>query len=239
MRSDVLRHYSKGMHASTTHGQRRSWSLDSAVPRWLVTRPTTAAWWWIGAWAAVLLAAELYDWAIALRVGLICVAVAPALASMITVLLATPRRNLESHGSVFGHFFARYLAVIAAFLAWTASIVLGAAISTTLTLSAEGREDEVIGTGFSLVFGAILPAATILWIVFLLRCAWFLARVRGWRQIPAATTVPARLLLRTPQLRTVTIGVAHPGIVTATALVSGFALLSIELIDLTVWIDLS
>lgn len=208
-------------------------ALDDALPEWLVRHPLTASWWWLAAFTALLVAAELFDWSMPLWLTLIAVATLPSLVAMVIVLLATPRRNLESHGSVFGHFFARYLTVIAGFLAWTASIVLGAAISSTITLAASGREDEILGTGFSLVLGVILPAITFLWIVMLLRCAWFLAKVRGWRQIPATTTIPARLLLREPRLRAVVIGLAHPGVLIAAACISGLALLAIELVDLT------
>lgn len=225
--------YSVAMTATGEQGQQRPWSLNAALPQWLVSHPLTASWWWLGAFMALLVAAELFDWSIPVWIALITGATLPSLVAMVIVLLATPRRNLESHGSVFGHFFARYLTVIAGFLAWTASIVLGAAISTTLTLAASGREDEILGTGFSLVLGVILPAVTFLWIVFLLRCAWFLARVRGWKQIPATTTVPARLFLRELRLRAVVIGLAHPGVLIAAACISGLGLLSIELLDLT------
>lgn len=229
----LLHRYSDGMNATGEAGPRRPWSLDAALPDWLVAHPLVVSWWWLGAFTALLAAAEVLDWPVPARLVLIALAILPPLAAMVIVLLATPRRNLESHGSVFGHFFARYLAIIAGFLAWTASIVLGAAISTTLTLAASGREDEILGTGFNLVLGVVLPAITLLWIVFLLRCAWFLGRVRGWRQIPSTTTVPARLFLREPRLRAVVIGLAHPGVLIAAACASGLGLLSIELIDLT------
>lgn len=229
---DLLRQrYSVGMTATGEQGQRRR--FDAAVPQWLVAHPLVASWWWLGLFTALLLAAEFFEWPVPARLVLITLAVLPSLVAMVIVLLATPRRNLESHGSVFGHFFARYIAIIAGFLAWTASIVLGAAISTTLTLAASGREDEIVGTGFNLVLGVILPAITFLWIVFLLRCAWFLRRVRGWKQTPIATTVPARLFLREPRVRAVVIGLAHPGVLIAAACISGLGLLSIELLDLT------
>lgn len=225
--------YSDGMNATGGVGPRRLQALDAALPEWLVSKPLGASWWWLGLFTALLTAAEVFEWTIPARLALITAAILPSLTAMVIVLLATPRRNLESHGSVFGHFFARYLAIIAGFLAWTASIVLGAAISTTLTLAASGREDEILGTGFNLVLGVVLPVITFMWVVFMLRCAWFLARVRGWKQLPATTTVPARLFLREPRLRTVAIGFAHPGVLIAAACVSGLGLLSIELIDLT------
>ncbi|WP_130505820.1 hypothetical protein [Microterricola gilva] len=209
-------------------------SADAALPTWLVRHPLIAGWVWIALFSAVLVAAEVFDWPVAGWLIAITLAVLPSLAAMITVLEATPRRSLENHGSVFGHFFSRYLVVIAGFLAWTASIVIGSTISASLNLLAADREEEVLGLGFQLMIGIVLPAITVLWIVFMLRCAWFLIRVRGWAEHPASTTVPARLFLRRPRLRTVTIGLAHPGLLVAAAIVSGLALLAIEVSDLTV-----
>lgn len=208
-------------------------SADAALPTWLVRHPLTAGWVWIALFSAVLVAAEVFDWPVAGWLIAIALAVLPSLAAMITVLEATPRRSLENHGSVFGHFFSRYVVVIAGFLAWTASIVIGSTISASLNLLAADREDEVLGLGFQLMIGIVLPAITVLWTVFMLRCAWFLIRVRGWAEHPASTTVPARLFLRRPRLRAVTIGLAHPGLLVAAAIVSGLALLAIEVSDLT------
>ncbi|SDS88832.1 hypothetical protein [Microterricola viridarii] len=210
---------------------------DAALPDWLVAHPLTAGWLWLGVFGALGLVAGALDWSVAASLLVVALLVLPPVTAMIVVLRETPRRTLETHGSVLGHFLTRYLVIIAGFLAWTASIVLGATISTSLTLLAEGREREVLGIGFSLVLGIVLPTIAVLWVVFLLRCAWFLARVRGWRQNPGSTVVPARLLLRRPRLRAVTIGLAHPGLLTATALVSGVALLAVVIADLTLLIE--
>ncbi|AMB58700.1 hypothetical protein [Microterricola viridarii] len=216
---------------ATDDAQRRR--ADEALPSWLVAHPLLAGWLWLAAFGVLAIAAAALDWSAPVVLAVVALLVLPPVAAMIVVLQATPRRALETHGSVLGHFLTRYLVIIAGFLAWTASIVLGATISTTLSLLAEGRENEVLGTGFSLVLGIVLPAITVLWIVFLLRCAWFLMKVRGWRQFPASTTVPARLLLRQPRLRAVTIGLAHPGVLITAALASGVFLLAIEIDELT------
>ncbi len=225
------------MSVSRGLGRAAPRNVDAVAPSWLVRQPLTAGWLWLALFCAVLVAAEVFDWPLPVLLIAIALAVLPSLAAMITVLEATPRRSLENHGSVFGHFFTRYLVVIAGFLAWTASIVVGSTISASLNLLAQDREDEVLGLGLQLMVGIVLPAITILWVVFLLRCAWFLTRVRGWAQHPARTTVPARLFLRHPRLRTVTIGLAHPGVLIAAAALTGLALLAIEISDLSVMID--
>lgn len=221
------------MSVSSELGRAASRNGDAALPGWLVRHPLTAGWIWLALFCGVLVAAEVFDWPVAAWLGAIALAVLPSLAAMVTVLEATPRRSLENHGSVFGHFFTRYLVVIAGFLAWSASIVIGATISSSLNLLAADREDEVLGLGLQIMVGIVLPAITVLWVVFLLRCAWFLTKVRGWAQHPAATTIPARLFLRRPRLRTITIGLAHPGVLVAAAAVTGLALLAIEVSDLT------
>lgn len=216
---------------------KRPRNLDAALPVWLTERPLAISWYWLALFTALIALGEVLDWGIPVQLCLLALAVLPSLAAMIVVLQAAPRRNLDSHGTVFGHFFTRYLVVILGFLAWIMSVVLGAAISTTLNLIAQGSESELLENGLVLVLAALLPVATILWVAFLLRCAWFLTRVRGWRQFPATTSVPARLMLRSPRLRAVTIGLAHPGVLTAAAVISCLALLAIELTGIIIHID--
>ncbi|MFC6354881.1 hypothetical protein [Luethyella okanaganae] len=203
--------------------------LDATLPAWMVAHPLTLGWLWLLFFAALLVATELFDWPDWIWGLLIAFSALPSFAAMVIVLQATPRRSLHAHSSVFGHFFTRYLTLVAAFVAWTTSIVIGASISSALQLAAENREEEVLGSGLSLVFGSFPLVATLLWVVFLLRCAWFLTRVRGWRQHPARTTIPARLLSSAPGLRTVVIGLAHPGILLAISVLSGIALLAVDL----------
>ena len=92
--------------------------------------------------------------------------------------------------SVFAHFFVRYLALVLAVVAWGASVVVGAAISQTIQLAAEGREDEIDGVGFDIMAVIVPLLVALLWAAFVLRCSWFLAKVRGWREAPATDGVP-------------------------------------------------
>ena len=49
--------------------------------------------------------------------------------------------------------------------------------------------------------------------------------------------MPASLFLRRSRLRTVTIGLAHPGLLVSAAIVTGLALLAIEVSDIAVVIN--
>ncbi|UOQ89739.1 hypothetical protein MUN74_02130 [Agromyces endophyticus] len=191
---------------------------------------------WGAGWAVVVLVAlaatattarfEL-TWAV-----LLALLIAPSLIATIIVLAATPRRRLDQHSSVFGHFFVRYVTLVLAFVAWCASIVLGATISTSIQLAAEGREDEVAGIGFELLAGVVPIVAVVLWGAFIARCAWFLARIRGWREAPEETGIPARLLATRPRRRRVVIGLAHPGLLIATGVLACAGLLVAESAEL-------
>ncbi|AWB95033.1 hypothetical protein DCE93_04645 [Agromyces badenianii] len=179
---------------------------------------------WGSAWAAllgaVIVLAAFLDWPTWAWALLLVLLVAPSLVATIVVLRATPRDHLAHRESVFGHFFARYLTLVLAFVAWSGSVVLGAAISTSIQLAADGKEDELTGIGFE-VLAALTPvAAGVLWAALIVRCSWFLARLRGWGGVPAATEVPVSLLEGRPRLRRIVIGLAHPGLLLATGLAS-------------------
>ena len=163
---------------------------------------------------------------------LLTLLVAPSLIATIVVLVATPRRRLDLHSSVFGHFFLRFVTLVLAFVAWCASVVLGATISTSIQLAAEGREDEVVGIGFDLLAAVVPVVAVVLWGAFIARCAWFLARVRGWREAPEETGIPARLLADRPRRRRVVIGLAHPGLLVGTGVLACTGLLIAESAEL-------
>lgn len=188
---------------------------------------------WGAAWAAlfgaVIVVAAALDWPTWAWSLLVVLLVAPSLTATILVLQATPRDHLEHRSSVFGHFFSRYLTLVLAFLAWSGSVVLGAAISTSIQLAAEGKEDEITGIGFD-VLSALTPlAATVLWAALVVRCSWFLARLRGWAEAPSTSEVPASLLANRPRLRRIAIGLAHPGLLLATGLASALlAMLAAE-----------
>ena len=86
---------------------------------------------------------------------------------------------------MLGHFFVRFLALIAAFLVWGVSVVMSASISTTIQSLVGASEREVTALGFNLLLAAIPLVVSVLWLAFIIRCAWFLRRLRGWKQDPA------------------------------------------------------
>ena len=146
-------------------------------------RPLTAGWAWAGFWAVLIVADEFLDlagWSWYVLVGM---AALPTLLATIALLHATPRRYLKPRrDTVLGHFFVRFLALIAAFLVWGVSVVMSASISTTLQSLVGASEREVTAVGFNLLLAAIPLVVSVLWLAFIIRCAWFLRRLRGWKQ---------------------------------------------------------
>ena len=198
---------------------------STAVAEAIVAHPLA----WGGGWAlvvgAVLLAGTALEWPFPITTALLLLLIVPSAGATIIVLLATPRDPLHDRGSIFGHFFVRYLTLVAAFIAWSASVVIGAAISTAIQLEADGREDELVETGFT-IMAALLPFIVIvLWAAFIVRCAWFLARIRGWRAHPSRSDVPDSLLAAHPEFRRLVIALANPGLLLITGLVSSIGLI--------------
>ena len=115
----------------------------------------------------------------------------PTLLATIALLQATPRRHLKPRkDSVLGHFFVRFLALTAAFLVWGVSVVMSASISTTIQSLVGASEREVTALGFNLLLAAVPLVVSVLWLAFIIRCAWFLRRLRGWKQDPAPARCP-------------------------------------------------
>ena len=170
--------------------------------------------------AVVALAADWPLWADATVLTLLT---APSLAATVVVLSATPRKHFDEMSSVFAHFFVRYAALVLAVVAWGGSVVVGAAISQTIQLAAEGREDEIVGVGYDIMAVIVPLLVALLWIGFVLRCSWFLAKVRGWREAPTTDGLP-ELLAAHPGWRRVVIGLAHPALFAATGLAGAIAL---------------
>jgi hypothetical protein len=142
------------------------------------------------------------------------------------VLHATPRRYLKPQKeSVLAHFFVRFLALTAAFMVWGFSVVASASISTTVPALAGNSEREVTSLGFNLLLAAVPLVVPVLWMALIVRCAWFLRRLRGWRQNPEDSRLPKKFLRHSPQLRRVVVGLAHPGLLLVAGLgTSGLAL---------------
>lgn len=184
---------------------------------------------WGLAWALVvgviLSAGLVLEWPFVVMSTLLLLLLAPSAIATVVVLKSTPRDHLPERDSVFGHFFVRFLALIAAFIAWSASVVIGAAISTSIQLEAEGREDEVVDTGFAIMVALLPMVSIVLWVAFIVRCAWFLARIRGWRARPTHTEVPASMLADRPVRRAVVIALANPALLLLTGLVASVGVL--------------
>jgi hypothetical protein len=194
-------------------------TTDAVLPAWLVRRPLTAGWCWTALWMALIVTDEFLNFAGWVWLAFVALSAAPTLVATLLVLHATPRGHLEPREqSVLGHFLLRFLTLIAAFLLWGLSLVLSASISTTLQ-SAIRSEREITATGLSLLLASVPVVAFALWLALVVRCAWFLRRVRGWRQRPLRSLVPEAFLRDLPRLRTVVIGLAHPGLL----LVAGLA----------------
>lgn len=182
---------------------------------------------------ALLIVALLNDWPPLAESILLGFLVAPSLIATIIVLEATPRKHFEAMSSVFGHFFVRYLALVVGVIAWGTSVVVGAAISQIIQLGAEGREDDIVGSGIEIMALVVPSVITLLWGAFVLRCGWFLVHLRGWREVPRRDRIPAAMLHRHPGLRRVVLGLAHPVLFTISGLISAAAtpvvLLSLDL----------
>jgi hypothetical protein len=185
---------------------------------------------WGLAWAIVIGAllglGSALDWPFGIMGILLTLLLAPSAIATVIVLKSTPRDHLPERVSIFGHFFVRFLTLIVAFFAWSASVVVGAAISTAIQLEAEGREDEVVDTGLTVMLALMPFVAIVLWVAFIMRCAWFLARIRGWRAAPAHTEVPDAMLAARPVGRALVIALANPALLLITGFVASFGVLA-------------
>ena len=208
---------------------------DVWLPAWLVDHPLTAGWAWAGFWAALIVADEFLDlagWSWYVLVGM---AALPTLLASIALLHATPRRYLKPRrDTVLGHFFVRFLALIAAFLVWGVSVVMSASISTTLQSLVGASEREVTAVGFNLLLAAIPLVVSVLWLAFIIRCAWFLRKLRGWKQTPRPGAVPKKFLRNRQRLRRVVVGLAHPGLLLVAGLGTSVLALLLGAVELTI-----
>lgn len=207
---------------------------DSWLPGWLVRRPLTAGWAWTGFWAVVIVADDFFDFAGWSWYVIVGMAALPTLLATIALLHATPRRYLRPRkDSVLGHFFVRFLALTAAFLVWGVSVVMSASISTTIQSLVGASEREVTALGFNLLLAAVPLVVSVLWLAFVVRCAWFLRRLRGWRQDPAPGGLPKKFLRGRPRLRRVVVGLAHPGLLLVAGLGTSVLALLLGAVELT------
>lgn len=208
--------------------------LPQRLPAWLVRNPLHAGWTWTGFWALLIVVDEFVDLAGWTWYVLVGMAALPTLACTVVVLHATPRRYLKSQKeSVLAHFFVRFLALTAAFLVWGLSVVASASISTTVQALAGNSEREVTSLGFNLLLAAVPLVVSVLWMALIVRCAWFLRRLRGWRQNPEGSRLPKRFLRDSPQLRRVVVGLAHPGLLLVAGLGTSVLALFLGAVELT------
>lgn len=210
-------------------------TVNRVLPATLVAHPLLWNWAWFLVFGVATVVSWASEWSFAAWVTLMALGSLPTLTATIALLLHTPRSHLHAHDSVFGHFFVRFVTLIVGFAAWTVSVVMSASLSSLLQLLAENREDEITYTGIELFASLTLPVVLALWLVLLLRCAWFLSRLRGWREHPSAerSLVPDAFLATLPRLRSVVVGVAHPGALIASAGLSSAAVLTEEAMRLT------
>jgi hypothetical protein len=188
-------------------------NLDARLPEWLVHNPLYWGWVWAGFWTVLIVTDEFVDLAGWTWYLLVAAAALPTLLSTLAVLHVTPRQQVKAaRESVLGLFFVRFLALVAAFMVWAMSVVLSASISTTIQAVAGDSEREVTALGFNLMAALFPLVVAVLWLAFVARCAWFLRRLRGWRQAPALSRVPKSFLRGRPRLRRVVVGLAHPGL---------------------------
>lgn len=207
---------------------------DAWLPDRVVAHPLYAGWAWTLAWSGLIVLDEVVDLAGWTWYLLVFVAALPTLVATVAVLHATPRSHLKAvDATVFGHFFVRFLALVAAFMVWAASVVMSASISTTVQSVIGDSEKEVTALGFNLMLAAVPLVLSVLWMAFIIRCAWFLRRLRGWRQIPVRTRVPRKFLKRRPRLKRVVVGLAHPGLLLVAGLGTSLLAVFVDAVELT------
>ncbi|MCY0906550.1 hypothetical protein [Arthrobacter sp. H14-L1] len=207
---------------------------DGWLPGWLVRSPLRTGWIWTGSWAVLIVVDEFADLAGWMWYVLVGLAALPTLLATVTVLHATPRKHLKPISeSVLGHFVVRFLGLVLAFVIWGFSVVLSASISTTIQSLSAADERQVTGLGFQLLLAAFPLVVSVLWLAFVIRCAWFLGRLRGWRQAPTDSKVPDKFLRDRPALRRVVIGLAQPGLLLVAGLGTSILALLLNAVDLT------
>ena len=215
--------------------QQKAPHRDVRLPKWLVAHPLYVGWAWTVVWAGLIVVDEVVDLAGWTWYLLVFAAALPTIVSTLFVLHATPRSHLRAVDStVLGHFFVRFLALVAAFMVWAASVVMSASISTTVQTLIGDSEKEVTALGFNLMLAAVPLVLSVLWMAFIIRCAWFLRRLRGWREVPLKTRVPRKFLRRHPDLKRVVVGLAHPGLLLVAGLGTSLLAVFVDAVELTI-----
>lgn len=185
-------------------------------PDWLVDHALAAGWLWALFWVLLLLPADHFRWHSFLWIAIVVIAVLPSFGATVVVLSQTPHSHLRRSESVLGHFFSRFAAYAFGFIVWTLSIVLSSAISVQLESEAKNSALHMVGLGVSLFVEVVPVAILFLWLMLVVRYAWFLSRLRGWQARPRRTRIPQSFLADSPRTSRLLVGLAHPGLLAAT-----------------------
>ncbi|MDF2563049.1 MAG: hypothetical protein K0R99_4495 [Microbacterium sp.] len=164
-----------------------------------------------------------------LRATLTLTAALPPLVATLIVLSQTPRSHLEYEPSILTHFFARFLALFSAFVFWLGSVVIGGAIAVQLA-DESGTNIETAWLTAADLFARIVPPVTVLlYCVLIIRYAGYLVRLRGWSAVPTRHRIPEHFLADAPRTRQIVIGLAHPGLLLASGLLSTLVAIALTL----------
>ncbi|GAA1446402.1 hypothetical protein GCM10009617_27850 [Leifsonia poae] len=185
-------------------------------PAWLVEHALTAGWVWAAFWIALLIPADHYSWHAAYWFVIVILAVLPTFVATVIVLSQTPHSHLRRPESVLGHFFSRFAAYVGAFVAWTLSVVLSATIATQLQSEGKNNEVDTLGVGLGLLVSTAPVVILFLWLLLIVRYAWYLSRLRGWQARPRKTRIPTAFLADAPRTHRLIVGLAHPALLAAT-----------------------
>jgi len=182
--------------------------------------PTAAGWIWLAAMAVLHVLFTVLGLPHALRMAVTASAVLPPLLASVLVLSQTPRTHLEYEESVLGHFASRFMGLASAVVLWMGSVVLGAAVAVQLADDASANPGVAWSEAVK-IFAAIVPTVLLLLLAaFVLRCVGYLVRLRGWSAVPSSHRIPDGLLAEVPRTRRIIIGLAHPGLLLVSGLLT-------------------
>ncbi|MFS0713473.1 hypothetical protein ABC195_06285 [Microbacterium sp. 2P01SA-2] len=203
--------------------------LEEHHPSFLTAHPTALGLVWMMTVVVVLIVCDLLGGPHWLRATLTLTAALPPLVATLIVLSQTPRSHLEYEPSILTHFFARFLALFSAFVFWLGSVVIGGAIAVQLA-DESGTNIETAWLTAADLFARIVPPVTVLlYCVLIIRYAGYLVRLRGWSAVPTRHRIPEHFLAEAPRTRQIVIGLAHPGLLLASGLLSTLVAIALTL----------
>ncbi len=195
----------------------------------MTSHPTALGLLWMITVVALLVICDLLGGPHWLRATLTLTAALPPLVATLIVLSQTPRSHLEYEPSILSHFFARFLALFSAFVFWLGSVVIGGAIAVQLA-DESGTDIETAWIVAGDLFARIVPPVTVLlYCVLIIRYASYLVRLRGWSAVPTRHRIPEHFLADAPRTRQIVIGLAHPGLLLASGLLSTLVAIALTL----------